>query len=492
MKTIFIFPLLLCCLISFINAKVERIEYDISGTVEKTYTNAPQKKNFFLNFGDKILPFYIKVTVTPEKDKETPVLCFSNKDQNCLNDRQAIAKQTDGSPVVLYAKKEQYYDKENNLYVSVTCPESICTYTIKFEGVESAKMGPNNAYSYLVTNVNRVMLFEVYGTAKEGSFLTIGVEGSSTATFSVDGFEKYPYKFHNGKILTIPIDSRENISSMAKILVKGANIGDFLTVSVHVVTNGVAMENFIYPNGPNVMGMLDKAEGYYNEECFPIPAFSSEKYKSINKYYLTGKIYSKYASIWLADENGIYMEETQKEISDGHLSYFIQTNGKTRSICFGFPYEESTKIDQVAYSVSILEPISLSSVYDFNFPQSNGVFYRKMIPKGSAAVFHGTKIDTNAKKLNFILYNIKREAEMYVTKCTTYPYCNYDPKELSGYIKPKRNNKNIIWEENIENIGTYETLDSSKYVMIVHCKDNDNEENDYCEFETSIFVYLKS
>jgi len=93
-----------------------------------------------------------------------------NKDQNCLNDRQVIAKKTDGSPVVLYAKRELYDRKKNNLYVSVTCPETICTYTIKFEGVESAKMEPNNAFSYLVTNVNRVILFEVLEQLKNVAF----------------------------------------------------------------------------------------------------------------------------------------------------------------------------------------------------------------------------------------------------------------------------------------------------------------------------------
>ena len=54
---------------------------------------------------------------------------------------------------------------------------------------------------------------------------------------------------------------------------------------------------------------------------------------------------------------------TEKEISNGQLSYFIQTNGKARTICFWFPYEESTKLDQVAYSISILQPISLISIY---------------------------------------------------------------------------------------------------------------------------------
>jgi len=224
---------------------------------------------------------------------------------------------------------------------------------------QSTRMDPNSVYSYLVTSDNQEMIFEVYGTAEKGSFLTIGVKGSSTVTFSVDGVEEYPYIFDNLNILTFPINSGENISSMAKFKVKGANIGEFLTVSVHIVTKGKAKENFLYPNGPTVIGMLNKDEGYYLEECFPVPAFSSEKYKGINKYYLTGKIHSKYTLFWLADENGMYMEETEKEISDGQLSYIIETNGKRRSVCFEFPYNNEIKVKQIAYSISIVEPTTL-------------------------------------------------------------------------------------------------------------------------------------
>jgi len=486
-KSIFTLTLLLCSLISFTNAEVETIDYDSSGTVEKSYSNVSQKKNFVLNLNGKNPPYYMIVTVTPEKDKETPVLCFSTKDQNCLTDRQAIAKRTDGQPVVLYAKREQY-EGDNQLYVSVTCPETTCSYTIKFEGDQAARMEPNTVYSYLVTNFNKDMTFEVYGTAEPGSFLTVGVEGSSTVAFSVDAIDMKPYLFDNGKIITFPIDSEENISSMAKFTVKGASVGEFLTVSVHVVTDSVAEDNFLYPNGPTVMGMLNKAEGYYAEECFPVTAFESEEYKSINKYYLTGTIHSKYALFWLADENGMYMEETEKEINDGQLSYFIQTNGKARSVCFEFSYEDAIKSEQVAYSISIIEPKSLNSVYNFNLPQANGQFYRRMIPKGTVGVFHGTKIDNSAKRYNFNLYNIKGVAEMYIDKCSTYPDCNYNPKDLSPYLKPKRTNKNTIWEASIEENGGYETLDSSKYVMLVHCKDDDNEEKGYCEFDTSIFT----
>ena len=54
------------------------------------------------------------------------------------------------------------------------------------------------------------------------------------------------------------------------------------------------------------MGILPGSEGYFREECFTICAFTSEKFSNANKYYLTGKIYSKYVLFWLADEKNIY------------------------------------------------------------------------------------------------------------------------------------------------------------------------------------------
>ena len=134
----------------------------------------------------------------------------------------------------------QYEDKENNLYVSVTCPQSTCTYTIKFEDFLSTKIEPNSVYSYFVTKINnREMILELYGTTEEGSFITKGVKGSSTVIFSVDRVEKYQYIFDNIKILTFPIDSGESISSMPKFIIKETNIGEFLTVSAHAVTKGM-------------------------------------------------------------------------------------------------------------------------------------------------------------------------------------------------------------------------------------------------------------
>jgi len=37
-------------------------------------------------------------------------------------------------------------------------------------------------------------------------------------------------------------------------------------------------------------------------------------------------------------------------------------------------------------------------------------------------------------------------------------------------------------------IKKYEALDSQKQVMVVFCKDDDNENNNYCEVDTSVYT----
>ena len=479
----------LCFLITFINSQTS-IQYDhATGHAESIQNNAPQKRSFVVNFDTtKSLPFYLKVTVTPKEGEETPVLCFSNRDQNCQTNRQAISKRTDGKPGFLFVKKDQISNTDDKLYIQVSCVSNGCSYTLSFDGDQSAVIDINQVYSYLVTNANREMIFEVSGTSEEGAFLNIGFEGSSAAILSIDNVESTQYSFDNGKIINFPIEAKETTARLAKFTLKNAVVGEYITLSVHVVTDSVAEDNFLYPNGPTVMGSLEKTDGYFIEECFPVSAFTSEKYKSINKYYLTGTIHSKYALFWLADENGSYMEETEQEIYDGKLSYFIQTNGKMRSVCFEFSYEDAIKTENVAYSISIREYSTLQDVYDFYPPQTIGQFYRRMLPKGKVAVFQGARIESSAKRYSYNLYNRKGVAELYVTTCNSYPECKYEEKDLTYLDKVKNTNRMSAWDTTIDKSGAYDALDAKKPVMVVFCKDGDNEDKGYCEFETSIFT----
>ena len=73
---------------------------------------------------------------------------------------------------------------------------------------------------------------------------------------------------------------------------------------------------------------------------------------------------------------------------------------------------------------------------------------------------------------------------MYIGECKNYPDCHYSEDQLNNLIKPKSINQMAIWSTTIDMSSA---IGSDKYVIVAYCKDDDNENNGYCIFETSIF-----
>ena len=343
------------------------VEYDYSRQYgEYSAENAGKRTSYSLNLETgKIVAYYMRVTVIPRDEFETPVLCFSSTDNNCRDGIEAIGRSTNKQSAVLYLKNEQFFPEGHELNILVTCVEDRCGYLLKFEGLQSAEIDTSTSYSYLVSNANKEMRFEVYGEIPGKSFLTIGIEGSKTSQITVDGIDINPYQIDNGKIVTIPFEDENNTTKrICTFYVKTASDGDYITLNTHLVYENKAPDNLLYPNGPVVMGLLDKKLDL-KAECFPISSLLSEKYKTINKYYLMAKIHSKYALFWLGNEKDEYMDITDTEISDGYLTFLIENEGQKRSVCFEFSYRQSVDMDYVAYSLFIIEPVRLESVYNF-------------------------------------------------------------------------------------------------------------------------------
>ena len=475
---------LLLCLITLIKAdNPEWIKYNAAEySAEYRHTSGLKSQAVGVEFNlPREIPLYMKVTIIPNEATATPLLCFSQDKATCDEGREVLYKKTDGLPASIYLKKEQF--EEGDLFILVTCQETGCGYTLKFEGGQSAEIDANSVFSYLVSSNNREMRFAAMGDAKEGSFLTVGVEGSSSVQISIDDDKDYEqYKLDAGRIVTFPIVNY-NSTNLATFTIKGANPGEFLILNVHVVYNNEAKDNLLYPNGPVVMGLLTAEDGYFREECFPVSALSTGKYSTVNKYFLTGQIHSKYALFWLADENNMYMESTEIEIKDGLLSFMIETNGLKRSVCFEFSYDDDVKMNYVAYSISLLETTKMESIYNFYPPQTMGQTYRRMIPKGGYAVYHPSSISKSDKRLNYYMYNRKGVADMYTYTCLSYPDCTYAVETIQRFNKPKRTNKMTVYEKEIDK--DYGAIAPEQQVMIVYCKDDDNENNGFCEVDVS-------
>ena len=122
-------------LISFILCEIKRIDYDYSQNYAE-YVHDKQSKKITVAFGfTSKVPFYIKVTVVPEEGTPTPLLCFSPTDSSCNTGIEAIAKSTDGSPAVLFLKREQFEEEKRELFILVTCQENDCGFEIIWNSI---------------------------------------------------------------------------------------------------------------------------------------------------------------------------------------------------------------------------------------------------------------------------------------------------------------------------------------------------------------------
>ena len=214
--------ILLLFFLSLITCDIIWVEYDMEKKFGSEEVNDVEKTQIFALNLDNIMRLddYMKVTVTPKEKIETPILCFSPTDANCRKDRQVISRVTNGGPAILLLKKEQFFEGTDELNVLVTCHESKCSYTITFEGSISAEIDVKTSYSYLVTKATREMRFEVIGDGSEEGYLTIGIEGSTSANIDIEGVQKSPYQFNTGKIINYKIDNKNNSTLLSRFSIK--------------------------------------------------------------------------------------------------------------------------------------------------------------------------------------------------------------------------------------------------------------------------------
>ena len=486
--------------LAFIKSDIRWIDYDNkAGYVETEIIKAEKRYTFGVDFGSKDpIPYYIKVEVNSSDTNPAPLLCFSNNDMNCQS-RNQLVKNPNGKTATIWLKREEFSNGDQELFILVECLNDGCSYNIRVSGHRVATFEPNFVYSYLVSSNNREMVFEIQGMENMGknTFLSINLEGSLSAFLSIDNtYIKSEVDYKNGRAKLIHIEDKanDNNPTLVDIVVKNAKVGEYLTLSAHLVDvdeylESSAKNDLILPNGPEISGYLEK--DLINGECFPID-LSNEKYKLTNKLFITGRIQTKYGLFYLEDENRKYIENSEIEIINGQLSYVMRNNGKLNYICFEIMKNEPFNQYNMVFTFSITDPINLETIYNYYPPQLTGQIYRRIIPKGHIAFFSGTKNDISAQKYDYNLYQISGLTEMYIGECKSYPDCHYSEDQLNNLIKPRSINQMAIWTTYIDMSSA---IGSHKYVIVAYCKDDDNENNGYCIFETSIFnkgqtVYL--
>ena len=476
--------------------KFEWLTFDFSKrSVEQRYDSTDIINSFALDFTAQPnqIPYYVKVQVTSHNGP-APLLCFSTTDQNC-NEKENIAKNPTDSTTYFWARREQFERDDQELYFTVECvSESMCSYTVTVTGDQAAVFPLNFAYSYLVVAKNKEMKFEIQGKEQEeDAYLTIAIEGSAKAKLTIENNYEEVHEFNYGKAVTFklptnPEEDKNKTRVFATVTVKGGEVEDYITLTSHVTRNtklleGVVEDKVLVPNGPEFTSVLDIH--IRREECFTID-LSKPEYSNHGKLLITGLIYTKYAWFFLEDEKRQYLEETDTEIIDGQLYYIANNTKKVMYVCLELPSEETFSQDQMVYSISVSEPLRLADYPLFYYykPQITGTIQTRIIPKGTVAYFSSTKSDSSAKKYEFSTYNINGLTKMYIGQCTRYPKCNYAPSDLQKLTQPKSTNEMTIW---VTDRDRSSTLGREKYVIVVYCEDDDNNNSGYCSFQTSFF-----
>ena len=485
--------ILLICLFSFSkNDVLDWLYYDYStNSAERIIKGGDQIQNYAVTFEGKDgqegdiakIPFYFKIEVTSDDENPAPTICFSTTDQNCRA-REQLVKNAAGKTAVMWLRREEFNKDEDEFYIHIECVKDNCDYTLKLIGDQYPTFGPNFVYSYLSGPYNREMRFVIQNNITN-VFMIIALEGSSKATLNVDNIYQEGVKYKTGQVVHFFVQSIVDEKNMASILVRGADTGEYLTLSCHIVNNtvmyeGLAPMEFLQPNGPEITGYLEK--NVMNEECFPLD-LSDPKYNNYNTLFVTGRIHTKYAWFFLEDARRNYLEDTDTEVLDGHLSYVLKSKKELVYLCLELPSESTFEQFKMAFTISVTDPTNLDSLYNYYPPQITGEIYRRIIPKGSIAFFSGTKNDNSAKKYDYSLFRRKGYTKMYIGECRNYPDCHYDLSALDNLKSPKETNQMSIFTTDQDKSSA---IGNEKFVIVAHCEDDGNDNNGYCEFETSI------
>ena len=173
----------------------------------------------------------------------------------------------------MWLKREEFNKNEDEFYIRVECEKQTCSYTLTVSGEQYPTFSPNFVYSYLVNSYNREMRFEIQGPQR-GVYMSIGLDGSSKAQLNVEDSYREGVNYRTGKTLVYYIDLGKEDDNLASITIKGAEVDEYLTLTVQLVNNtvlyeGLGPDNFLVPNGPEVTGYLEKE--VINEEPTSIP-----------------------------------------------------------------------------------------------------------------------------------------------------------------------------------------------------------------------------
>ena len=444
-------------------------------------------QNYRIKFDKKNkISNYIKVE-TISKDTKNQILYFSPTSEDCKTNRKQLGQSGRGPKAKMWLKKEQLLGQDY-LYASVQCQDTqICNYDLEITSYEFIQIESTIfVYNYYVSKENKVMSFRINNTLDisetSDQVLTLYATGGKKIGLSLShclgGCEQF--NFTTGAAITTKIQKHNYFE-----LKVTAEEGDYISIGSKIThSDGKSLENTLNPNEYQFTGYLKR--DLLKKECYTLPNVNSGK-----SYYLAAIFYNSAAEINFKDSSFKDISKDYEIVTRGFYSYVHNNaNDKRKYICVGFPRdEEYSLVDDLPYSLQLTDPTQNVGLFNIYVPQLRGIIYPRITPKGSVVFFNAANLNSDKNPVIYNMLAIEGYPKMYMYKCTSYPFCEFDYNsidEKENIIKLNEINRGSNWF-NVDESKNNSPIEAEQYVMVVKCEDLKDLKTDICHFQTSIF-----
>ena len=424
---------------------------------------------------DKILD-YIKIEVVNDQGVDSPTICFSNEDKDCMYNRGQLSIGGVYSTKI-FVKKQQILEKK--FYIAVECHESTkCSYNITITKESEANFDSLGVYNYYVSENNTIMIFRFQNIFEGDNYtLTAYATGGKNIIINLDDcFDSAckQYNFTDGAAITVKTKRLDYYVLSVK-----ADPGDYISIGLKVFEGTYAIGFGLDPQKGQISGLLRK--NVLNMECYSLP-------NKEDTYFITGNIFEGLAVYGYTNENFDMIKEEWSVASKGYFSLVYDYPKKKRTyMCISFTDIVPENDHFLPYSIQIQTKKTFKSA--LYTPQYTSNIYSRLIPAGSTAFFSSVLPKVESKYTVYNMFTVTGYPKMFVFLCENYPNCEV-PIDMTEGPKFKHvteiNRHSTIFLPS-EELG--ETpIDARQSVLVVKCNQaQGNEKYDYCEVLTSIY-----
>ena len=432
--------------------------------------DAGEKQKYQVIFQNpELLLEYIKVEVYNGAGVNSPMLCFSSSDPDCMINRGQVSKGGVNSTEI-YIKKDQIIDR---LFLTVQCQTSEgCSYNITISKKNEAVFEHMGVFNYYVSEGNRNMNFKFKNdkVSDDIGLLTLYATGGKNIILKLhdcDDPECDQHDFNGGAAISVNVSNLEYYGVQVV-----AQPGDYISLGINLALK--AERNLTEEMG-EITGLIKR--DISNQVCYNLP-------DEADGYYITGKLYDGKAIIKYFDSNNEEISIKSSKNENGFFYAVYNTNFlSVSSLCIKLDKQEV-----LAYSIQIQ---SHSGFIGVNFlPQTNGITYLRIIPVGKTITLNSLVPKSGTGALVFNMIAKVGYPTMYTYDCDSYPVVNFDDKDLPDAFTKKVSDIN-----GISTISTFEIqstpIDPVQKMVKFKCNEPKNitsiENNQYCEVLVTIF-----